>query len=171
MVDTDFQSPPINRSSKPKRFEAKWFLQKDFADVVNRAWEAVAVASPEGGVLGKLGHMHRSLHAWDSAILQKPKQRLKKVQRELENAVNGPMSDKNEIIANEKAALIELLLEQEEVHWQQRSRVNWLQYGDRNTSFFHSFASARRKKNFIKKLRGEDGDWVEGTDQLKPLVF
>jgi hypothetical protein len=49
------------------------------------------------------------------------------------------MIDENEVIAKEKAALIELLLEQEEVHWQQRSRVNWLQQGDMNTRFFHSF--------------------------------
>jgi hypothetical protein len=50
------------------------------------------------------------------------------------------MSIENEIIAKKKAALIEILLEQEEVHWQQRSRANWLMQGDRNTSFFQNFA-------------------------------
>jgi hypothetical protein len=49
----------------------------------------------------------------------------------------GPMTDENELIAKETTALIELLLEQEEIHWQQRSQVNSLQQGDRNTSFFH----------------------------------
>jgi hypothetical protein len=33
------------------------------------------------------------------------------------------MTDESVVIAKEKAALIELLLVQEEVHWQQRSRV------------------------------------------------
>jgi hypothetical protein len=52
----------------------------------------------------------------------------------------------------------------------QRSRVNWLQHGDRNTAFFHQFASARRKKNLIKKLKhGED--WVEGTSAPKPIIL
>ena len=85
--------------------------------------------------------------------------------------MRGPMTDENETIAKEKAALIEILLEPEEVHWLQRSRANWLHQGDRNTAFFHSFASARRKKQFIKKLKNDDGLWVEGTEQLKPLVY
>jgi hypothetical protein len=45
-----------------------------------------------------------------------------------------------------------------------------LQHGDRNTAFFHQFASARRKKNFIKRLKHGD-DWVEGTSALKPIVL
>jgi hypothetical protein len=68
-------------------------------------------------------------------------------------------------------SLVELLLEQEEIHWFQRSRSNWLQFGDRNTSFFHHYASARRKKNYIKKLLNDDNDWVEGTSALKPLIL
>jgi hypothetical protein len=36
---------------------------------------------------------------------------------------------------------------------------------------FHNFASARRNKNYIKKLKSDEGDWVEGTEMLKPLVF
>jgi hypothetical protein len=50
------------------------------------------------------------------------------------------------------------------------SRTNWLQNGDRNTSFFHQFASARRKKNRITKLKHDD-NWVEGTSNLKPIIL
>jgi hypothetical protein len=115
--------------------------------------------------------MHDSLHAWDSQVLRKPTRRLRKAQRELEKAMNGLILDENESKAKEMANLIELLLEQDEVYWAQRSRANWLQFGDRNTSFFHNFASARRKKNRIIKLKNDDGDWVEGTDPLKPLIL
>ena len=115
--------------------------------------------------------MHSLLHALDSKILRKPKRRLQKAQRELQTAMDGPISDENEAKAKEMANLIELLLEQDEIYWAQRSRVNWLQFGDRNTSFFHNFASARRKKNYIKKLRDGNDIWVEGTDSLKPLVL
>jgi hypothetical protein len=93
------------------------------------------------------------------------------VQRDLEKALSGPMSDENDAIAKEMANLVELLLEQEEVHWMRRSRGNWLQHGDRNSSFFHNFASARRKKNYIKKLKDEDNNFVEGTELLKPIIL
>jgi hypothetical protein len=72
-------------------------------------------------------------------------------QRELETVMRGPINPENEQKKKEIAELIEKLLEQEEIRWNQRSRANWLQNGDRNTSYFHSFATARKKRNCIKK--------------------
>jgi hypothetical protein len=77
--------------------------------------------------------------------------------------MNGPMTDENDAKAKELANLVEILLEQEEIHWLQRSRVNWLSQGDKNTRFFHQFESARRKKNMIKRLKDDLKEWVEGT--------
>jgi hypothetical protein len=84
--------------------------------------------------------------------------------------MSRPVSAENDEKAKEMY-LIELLLEHDEVFWAQRSRVNWLQLGDRNTSFFHNFASARCKKITITKLKDSEGDWVQGTEQLKPLIL
>jgi hypothetical protein len=137
---------------------------------VQRAWEA-AGHSTNSGVLAKMNHVHAVLHAWDSKVLKQPKRRLRKAQSELDKAMTGPISDENDKKAKESANLIEILLEQEGVHWLQRSRVNWLQMGDRNTSFFYNLASAHHKKNYIKKLKNNEGDWVEGTDPLKPLIY
>ena len=43
-------------------------------------------------------------------------------------------------------------LEKADEMWRQRSRLNWFQGGDRNTSFFHEKASARQKKNYMGGL-------------------
>jgi hypothetical protein len=116
--------------SGSKKFEAKWLKEDSFREVVEDAWAKANVEVTEGGVLARLSHMHSLLHAWDRDILQKPKRRLRTAQRKLERAMVGPLSEENEVIMREQAALIELLLEQDEVHWMQRSRANWLQHGD-----------------------------------------
>jgi hypothetical protein len=97
-------------------------------------------------VLAKLGAMHDDLHAWDNNFLKKPKKRLRQVQRELETALSRPMNNENEILAKEKAALIELLLEQEEVHWLQRSRVNWLMQGGQEHLVFSSICDCQKEE-------------------------
>ncbi|KAK3218735.1 hypothetical protein Dsin_012705 [Dipteronia sinensis] len=44
------------------------------------------------------------------------------------------------------------MLETEERYWRQRSRIEWLKYGDRDTRFFHMKATVRRARNKITGL-------------------
>jgi hypothetical protein len=41
---------------------------------------------------------------------------------------------------------------QEEILWKQKSRINWLKEGDKNTKFFHNALLQRRIKNRIASL-------------------
>ena len=36
---------------------------------------------------------------------------------------------------------------------------------------FHQFSSARRRRNLIKKPKDNNNAWVEGNDNLKPMIF
>ena len=82
----------------------------------------------------------------------------------------GPMNDDSDVKRRELAELIEYLLECEEIQTRQRSRATWLTSGDRNTSFFQAFASARRKRNYVKKLKDEAGNWLEGMPGLNTHI-
>ena len=58
------------------------------------------------------------------------------------------------------------LLDDEEVWWQQRSRVQWLGEGNRNTKYFHYRASVRRRKNTIVGLWNDEGIWCDSKEGI-----
>ncbi|XP_031106177.1 uncharacterized protein LOC116010810 [Ipomoea triloba] len=59
---------------------------------------------------------------------------------------------------------------QEDVFWRQRAKQHWLKGADANTKFYHRYASARRKKNHLHRLKNDAGVWVEG-DAMKSVVL
>ena len=61
-------------------------------------------------------------------------------------------------------------LDKEDDMWQQQSRLNWFQSGDRNTSFFHAKASARQKKNFIEGILDANEVWQEDDQKVEEVV-
>jgi hypothetical protein len=62
------------------------------------------------------------------------------------------------------------LFEREEIMARQRSPIEWLKEGDRNTSFFHARASARRRANKINALARPDGSRCTDMAEIKGLV-
>ena len=52
-----------------------------------------------------------------------------------------------------------MVLQQEELFWYQKSREKWVQCGDRNTKFFHTMTMARRKQNKIHSLFLQNRNW------------
>ena len=61
-------------------------------------------------------------------------------------------------------------LDKEDDMWQQQSRLNWFQSGDRNTSFFHAKAFARQKKNFIEGILDANEVWQEDDQKVEEVV-
>lgn len=48
--------------------------------------------------------------------------------------------------------------------------VFWLHNGDNNTRAFHLAATGRKRKNQIKQLRGDDGEWYEKGNGIEDVV-
>lgn len=58
------------------------------------------------------------------------------------------------------------LWRQEELFWQQRSRINWLQLEDKNTNFFHRATLERRAINKIMRIRNNEREWVDQENEV-----
>ena len=59
------------------------------------------------------------------------------------------------------------LLLDEEGRWQLKSRAIWIKCGDRNTNFFHLFASYRRNKKHLWEIKDGMGRVHYGQEALK----
>ena len=75
---------------------------------------------------------------------------------------NGSLGGEINILRNE----INELLDSEEIKWHQRSKVQWLGLGDRNTNYFHTRASDRRRKNTISCIMEKEGNWHDSIDGI-----
>jgi hypothetical protein len=62
LLDTEHQPTQTNNNSPPRRFEANWLQDKNFKELVEKAWEDADLVAGSDRVLAKLGHMHTILH-------------------------------------------------------------------------------------------------------------
>ncbi|XP_019150307.1 PREDICTED: uncharacterized protein LOC109147115 [Ipomoea nil] len=76
-------------------------------------------------------------------------------------AVNEYLSTQHELT---------VLSSQEELYWQQRAKQLWLKEGDSNMNYFHKSAYARKRSNYLKRIKNADDDWVEGPS-MKAVIL
>ena len=135
LIDTIYsERVQTMRCEAPKKFEAKWLCEESVEGIILDAWERAKDREPT--LSGRTAEVHEELHRWDKNVLKGPRTRLKKLQRELNDVMTGPLSDGAVARQQELHMQIENLLEQEELFWVQRGKVNWLRHGDCNTVFF-----------------------------------
>ncbi|KAL5576320.1 hypothetical protein UlMin_018019 [Ulmus minor] len=69
-----------------------------------------------------------------------------------------------------RAKRLEELHARDEIYWKQRSRMEWLAHGDRNSKKFHLKASERKRKNGIKGLFNSSGEWCTSMDDILDIT-
>lgn len=62
------------------------------------------------------------------------------------------------------------ILVQEELFWQQKSLISWLQAGEQNTRFFHTSTLLRRRRNRICRLKDPSRVWCDESPQLQAMA-
>jgi hypothetical protein len=117
-----------------------------------------------------LNNTARVLKDWSKVSFGAVRSTIQKLEKRLRTLRCAPIS--SDVIMEERDIEQQLceLFEREEIMARQRSRVDWLREGDRNTAFFHARASARKRTNRISMLRREDGSKCEDHGEMKSMV-
>ncbi|XP_031116377.1 uncharacterized protein LOC116020030 [Ipomoea triloba] len=147
------------------KFEMAWLQDEGCREQV----EGACQEATNGGLLGCLRHFGAKLSRWGGDRFHRFGEKIKNLRKE-----QLLIRDSREPVSLEEFHRLELeicrLEAQEDAFWKQRAKQHWLRGADANTRFFHRYASARKKKNTLTKLRNESDEWVEG-DGLNSLVL
>uniref|UniRef100_A0A803NMB3 Reverse transcriptase domain-containing protein n=1 Tax=Cannabis sativa TaxID=3483 RepID=A0A803NMB3_CANSA len=153
------------------RFEKLWLSDPECKELIIQCWNQSTFTDPVQGLLSNLDSCATSLQQWHRHKFGSMKKNIAETQSQV-NVLNN-LNHRNRENMNElkrAESILDDLLEQEEIYWQQRSRVDWLSSGDRNTKFFHAKASARKSNNKIKSLINGAGVRVHTKADLAATV-
>lgn len=138
-------------------FEHKWMLEEDFNSVMDQ-WKH---NEDNANLSRKVSHFSNVLKAWAGSRFSNLHGTIESLRSELNELLKPNQVKNNSDIISQLEHIIDKLVMQEEVHWKQRARANWLSQGDGNTKFFHSFASERKRINHIKGILDDNGQWYD----------
>jgi ribonuclease HI len=134
------------------KFEASWVPDEDYGQIIQEAWESeVDGVEAMQRVRGKLERCKSKLQRWNRVKFGRNECLIKDKTKALVDLqeLDGPEhNDTVKALQQE----INTLLEFEDTRWKQRAKQSWYRDGDRNTPFFHAWASHRRRVNTIKRI-------------------
>ena len=148
----------------------QWETHETWRDRITQSWGQEQQLVTMEGLREKLRAISSNLGRWNRETFGSVRKEIKHLNSELhrlrgEPARVGPTHAELKI----SERLVELY-HREEMMWRQRSRIEWLASGDKNTRFFHMRASQRRKKNMIKALSNSLGAMIDDKVALKDMV-
>nr|POE46541.1 putative ribonuclease h protein [Quercus suber] len=148
-----------------------WVTNGRCEAVVYSAWDMGSHKDPISSVLMKVGHCQEQLIMWNKKIFGNVRWNLAKVRKKLENAEACSMGGGgNERLASLNEEL-QNLMALEECMWSQRAKLDYLQYGDQNTKYFHCRALERNKRNYISSIENDAGVWTEEESQVGDILL
>lgn len=100
-------------------------------------------------------------------------QKKRKLKKQIENA-KFVLGKRSSVDLKEKCQALrkelEAVLFQEEILWFQKSRSKWINFGDKNSHFFHTSTVIRRRSNKIVVLQDSNKDWVTDDASLQHMA-
>ncbi|KAL0799496.1 hypothetical protein Bca101_054671 [Brassica carinata] len=146
------------------RFNRALTEQEEVTQLIEDSWNA----SPLDSVIRKLNSCRRNIIQWSKEKQSQSNLVIKQKQESLETALSSSQPDPVLIDAINQELRRAYLAEEQ--FWQQRSRIQWLKNGDRNTGFFHAATRTRRTINLIPVLEDDHGGVVYEEQDITRVI-
>ena len=111
------------------------------------------------------------LKAWGATKTEPEVEAIKQLQNWLDSLNMDDTTDASQAEYLGVSKKLDDLLLKQEIYWAQQSRVAWLKYGDKNTKFFHSKASQRRRRNHRKGIKNLQDHWMEKVEDIAKVAI
>ncbi|XP_019107211.1 uncharacterized protein LOC109136048 [Beta vulgaris subsp. vulgaris] len=158
-----------NGDQRPFRFEPMWTLDSRFLGVVDQAWPRTSIP-----LNSKLDYTKDALRVWNKEtfgnIFVRKKVMLARIRGVQIFLQNNPMSTFHQNLETDLQKELLDVLDQEEMLWRTKSRLERIGEGERNTSYFHRSVTIRRARNRIFCLRDEVGGEIHDPIAIKDHV-
>lgn len=158
----------MDSSQRPFRFLAAWLTHEDFPRLVKSSWDS----HHDSWIPASVAFCEEAA-SWNRDVFGEIGRTKRRLMRRLEGINNHLRMSHSPYLEKLQKRLwkeYQTVLIREELLWRQKSRVNWLNHGDRNTHFFHMATMVRRKRNKIEALNNDVGELITDQDQLRSMT-
>lgn len=166
---------PIMLSTRPEvaashgfRFQNGWMEHNGFADFMQSAWTHFPndIIRTVDGFKSKLLVWKKEVYGNLSHKKKRCLARLDGIQRELSVRPSKYLSNLETQLHGEYTEIGRLETE----YWRQKSHLNWITVGERNSRFFHKSLIRKGRRKNINCLKFGDDVWVEDASELRQMV-
>ncbi|KAK3225534.1 hypothetical protein Dsin_005396 [Dipteronia sinensis] len=150
-------------------YELCWAEKEDCLEMVRNSWFDDDGRNSMQRAVNRLKACSKSLQRWNGRNEWNMKKDITAKKKELSclGEVDGVVDWKMKYkIEND----LDGLLRCEEGFWRQRSRISWLNEGDRNMKFFHAKDSSRRSRNRLRGLFDAGEVWKDDEIQMERII-
>ncbi|XP_073367662.1 uncharacterized protein [Aegilops tauschii subsp. strangulata] len=158
------------RKPKSFKYEVMWERHPELHSFIETNWNGKPKGLSANEVRDKLKDLSENLYGWERHTFGNVKKEIKQLTKQLEVLKNVPGRIEPSHLEIKVVDRLVELYHREEILSRQRSRVDWLTYGDSNTKYFQQRASMRRRKNRIKTLARPDGQLIEDVAELEGMT-
>ncbi|XP_071939195.1 uncharacterized protein [Coffea arabica] len=157
-VDTRLDNKP-----RPFRFLNVWTTHPGLLEVIKDYWTHPVYGSPLQVLASKLRNVKNALKQWSRTTFGDIFERARSAERvvtEAEIAYDLDPTEQRRSELHHARARLRRALVVKESFWRQNARVKWLSDGDRNTNYFHSLVTERRRKTVLRYF-GFSETWID----------